>query len=1088
MADTAFPGPENDYWQIAVKALTGYKMPDNSVLFEKLIGNADIPLMRVEVHDFTTVHPGQDLESAVGDLGWMVRNSGWRIQDTDFTIPFYSGTDGPLGHAPAGTTVKMKKARITLLGTVDHQVPAGGVVAGSEFSSNLAEDGDKFKKSGTPTVWSTEKLSQYSYGGGLALRELLNTGRTTGFAWNNVVVSNSESVDLGTFLSGADAFDRVANFFQYRAADLRDWEFDLGKEEASWKGQAAGVFRDLIHAVNRNYKAYEEQFPPQKYGEDLRNFRRSVIDATDILSGEWDFWQLYMGNPLRWLHDILVDVANNVWIGNILNVYEDYEANRTTLSGFYGGDPDYGSLEELSTWKKIGEKAVEKWRQSVQDILIPAGKEALISVQNSFNDQRFPESLNSEPISLSQEFSKDQAEKDKADAEKDAKDAKDANAAFIAWQKEQAAKAAAEAEALRKAQEEEQRRRDEEAKRLREEEKEEARKLREEQAAEQRKRDEEAKRLREEEKEEARKLREEQAAEQRKRDEEAKRLREEQERKQAELQQKQEQKQEELQHKQEQKQAEQERKQAELQQKQEQKQEELQHKQEERQEKLQQEQQQRQMLVTQQMRMEREQQNKIQSQRQAEQEAKQEELQRKQEQKQEEQEQKQEKVRQEQEQRQEELQRKQEQKQEEQEQKQEKVRQEQEHRQEELQRKQEQRQEELQRKQEQRQEELQRKQEQKQAEQEQKQEKVRQEQERKQEELRREQEQRRVSTEEEYKARQEEQQRNAEQREAEAKAIQEERRKEAERYQKELQDRFDRPGQGQGTDPRLPGDHHLPDVPGSSSGGPNTTLNPDGSVTIGYPDGSTRTIDVPSGEIVTRHPDGTTESGTLQPGDSIPNGDGSVTTLRPDGRLSTTFPDGSTSVFDPDRGTITTNRPDGTTSTTPIGRGQTLPTGPGGPYDGSLYSPSYHDADYGQELYERSPSSGPGSGYGTGAAGGPGGSPMLPLGQRPGGAPGGSGGEGERLRGSFDDGQPLTRRTGQGGRGGYGSEESVTTASRGNVATSSGGAPFYPPMGGAGAPGGQQQTESGRARMSWVEEDEDVWGTDEGGAPIAIGR
>lgn len=51
--------------------------------------------------------------------------------------------------------------------------------------------------------------------------------------------------------------------------------------------------------------------------------------------------------------------------------------------------------------------------------------------------------------------------------------------------------------------------------------------------------------------------------------------------------------------------------------------------------------------------------------------------------------------------------------------------------------------------------------------------------------------------------------------------------------------------------------------------------------------------------------------------------------------------------------------------------------------------------------------------------------------------------------------------------------------------------PFLPPVGGGGggASGQPTQTESGeRARDSWVPEDDDVWGTDEGGAPAVIGR
>jgi hypothetical protein len=59
---------------------------------------------------------------------------------------------------------------------------------------------------------------------------------------------------------------------------------------------------------------------------------------------------------------------------------------------------------------------------------------------------------------------------------------------------------------------------------------------------------------------------------------------------------------------------------------------------------------------------------------------------------------------------------------------------------------------------------------------------------------------------------------------------------------------------------------------------------------------------------------------------------------------------------------------------------------------------------------------------------------------------------------------------------------------RGSTPTSSSGSPYAP--GGSPAAGqGNQSTESGdRERSSWVPEDEDVWGTDEGGAPAVIGR
>ncbi|MDV9189840.1 hypothetical protein R6L23_16715, partial [Streptomyces sp. SR27] len=55
-------------------------------------------------------------------------------------------------------------------------------------------------------------------------------------------------------------------------------------------------------------------------------------------------------------------------------------------------------------------------------------------------------------------------------------------------------------------------------------------------------------------------------------------------------------------------------------------------------------------------------------------------------------------------------------------------------------------------------------------------------------------------------------------------------------------------------------------------------------------------------------------------------------------------------------------------------------------------------------------------------------------------------------------------------------------------ATSSGGMPMMPPMGGGGMGGGQGTQSDERERSTWVSEDEDVWGTDEGGVAGVIGR
>ncbi|MEU4240070.1 hypothetical protein [Actinoplanes sp. NPDC026619] len=65
---------------------------------------------------------------------------------------------------------------------------------------------------------------------------------------------------------------------------------------------------------------------------------------------------------------------------------------------------------------------------------------------------------------------------------------------------------------------------------------------------------------------------------------------------------------------------------------------------------------------------------------------------------------------------------------------------------------------------------------------------------------------------------------------------------------------------------------------------------------------------------------------------------------------------------------------------------------------------------------------------------------------------------------------------------------SVTTGSPLTSSGSSSGMPFMPPMGGMGGGGAGQQENKERERKTWLEEDEDVWGTDPDCSFAVIGR
>jgi hypothetical protein len=120
---------------------------------------------------------------------------------------------------------------------------------------------------------------------------------------------------------------------------------------------------------------------------------------------------------------------------------------------------------------------------------------------------------------------------------------------------------------------------------------------------------------------------------------------------------------------------------------------------------------------------------------------------------------------------------------------------------------------------------------------------------------------------------------------------------------------------------------------------------------------------------------------------------------------------------------------------------------------------------------------------GTTSGGMPMGGGGMPMGGMPmmGGGMGGNS-NGERTREVYDD-EDIVASDGslgrRGGRRGSRYEEEISPASR-RTPTSSG----YDPVTGEE----HQQTQSAeRERESWVPEEEDVWGTDEGGAPAVIG-
>ncbi|MGW3150335.1 AAWKG family protein, partial [Streptomyces sp. NPDC001177] len=640
----------DDYWAKAVELFTGYPVPPREGVFDHLIGNDGIPLMDVSFSDLPST-PDTSIYKVVDKLFWREANSNGIVY-VQIYVPFYVPANGSRDRKVApGTKLKLRQAKIELLGTssLDDGTPLRGAYEGGEFGDN----------------WSNRALHQYAYGGGRAL-EALNWGRTTArFSWGGLHVPIADAVDYNSFDRAADAFTRAAIFFDNQRHVLERWQSQLGKEDSAWRGQAAGVFADLIGKLNKLYHDYGEDMPrvgvaSSRHAERLRRAREQFVNATNALHDEWLRWVDWLGNPLQHLHNVLLDVTKNIWDHNIsqvdLKLWEQgvsggsnsgpsqiektEEIAETAAANFDVGMNKYGHYEDMGAWKKIGEDALASWQDSVVENLGKAAKTALMSVRDAF-------SISLEPISarsgtrLSDDLQKDLLEKEKEDQkheqEKRDKEIKahedDLNNKNLQMMHEQ----------------------EENAKHLQEEQ---AKREKEREEAEKHLRDEQAKR--EKERDEAEKhLREEQERKQNERDAYEKHVREEQEKAQKEENHKREVQENHLRHEQEKKQNERDAYEKHVREEQEQKQkaqEERQEQQRQEQEKIRKEethkqdarladQERAQALVRSQEKADRDQERKRQEQVRKEQEARQEQLEQRQEQKREEQEKKQEQAR-----------------------------------------------------------------------------------------------------------------------------------------------------------------------------------------------------------------------------------------------------------------------------------------------------------------------------------------------------------------------------------------------------------------------------------------------------------
>ncbi|MFC8285860.1 AAWKG family protein [Streptomyces cyaneofuscatus] len=511
----------SDNWADLVHHITGYPVPKRSEIFDTLRSDHGGKLFRMDIKE-------RSLSLLVKDSGFL-QNKG---QDYDIWF-FDSGKKRSIMQARIVFEGRVKSGdEIIFAGTDSTDVNNVDVREGNEFTDY---NKDKF---------STIPLARYMNGPRAALMSLLDGGNSANGRFSGEVAKEGDAVDLTSFTKAGHSFDYAAQFFKYHAPVLKDWEDRFGRDDASWKGEAAEVFRSLIKKIRENYDAYVETFNETAgsgdatgtgstvYSRALSLGRSHLEQAARDLLGYWLAWaQSDYYDPHRVLRYVLDDLAKWVDTENVARTKITSTTYRYTTSvshkpeaEFKQVHPEYGDLTDIANWAKVGDKAVDIWSRAVDDMLVKNARIVQSRLNNQFLDlsKDFSENV-PEPKSTgtaSEEYEKKKLEEEKEEIKKENEENRRYQDELREEQRKQREEDKKLQEELRKEQEEQR----EEDKKYQDELREEQRLQREED----KKLQEELRKEQEEQREEDKKYQDELREEQRREQEEAKREAEEQ--------------------------------------------------------------------------------------------------------------------------------------------------------------------------------------------------------------------------------------------------------------------------------------------------------------------------------------------------------------------------------------------------------------------------------------------------------------------------------------------------------------------------------------------------------------------------------
>ncbi|MET7711878.1 AAWKG family protein [Streptomyces sp. NPDC005407] len=374
--------PTTDTWATLVTHITGYPVPDRNTIFDTLRSEHGGKLFRMDIKERS--------------LGLLVKDSGFLTN---------TGEDYDIWFFDSGKKRSIMQARIVFEG----RVKAGEeIIFAGPNSDNVNDaqvrEGNEFTDYNKDKM-STIPLARYMNGPRTALLALLGGG-TQDARFSNLSVGGPDAVDLNSFNTTGESFDFAAKFFKDHAVVLKDWEDRFGRDDASWKGEAAEVFRSLLKKIRENYDSYVETFnsTPSSGGETgtgntvysraLSLGRKYLEDSASKLLDAWLAWaKSPYYDPHQVLRYVLDDLAqwmdaNNVAKTDIKSYTTRYSTtvSHSPQAGFSQVHPDYGDLTDIANWAKVGDKAVKIWNQGVGEYLGKPAAQVQSDLNNHFLD------------------------------------------------------------------------------------------------------------------------------------------------------------------------------------------------------------------------------------------------------------------------------------------------------------------------------------------------------------------------------------------------------------------------------------------------------------------------------------------------------------------------------------------------------------------------------------------------------------------------------------------------------------------------------------------------------------------------------